>query len=237
MPDDPPTDASSLTYSTYLRLRAEVLSGRLQPNHKLKVQEFSEQLDVSQGVVREALSRLAAERLVVATPQRGFRVAPVSAEEVRDLTQARIEIERICLRRSITRGDLAWEAGIVSALHQLNRTPANPAELDKGWIAAHTQFHDSLVRACDSIWLLRLREQLGVQGERYRWINVRMSGESRDLREEHREIADTAISRDIERTCELMEHHLRLTETLTLRSLEAETRGAQDLARAGLGVA
>lgn len=216
-----PADTTSLTYSTYRRLRAEVLSGRQQPGHKLKIQELSEKLEVSQGVIREALSRLAAERLVVATPQRGFRVTAVTAEEVRDLTVARVEVELVCLRRSIARGDVAWEAGIVSALHQLNRTPSNPEKLDEGWIDAHTQFHDSLVRACDSIWLLRMREQIVVQGERYRWINVRMSHEGRDLREEHREIADMAISRNVERTCELMEHHLRLTETLTLRSLGA----------------
>lgn len=221
-PLDPPADATSLTYSTYRRLRAEVLSGRQKPGHKLKIQELSEQLEVSQGVIREALSRLAAERLVVASPQRGFRVTPVTADEVRDLTVARVEVELVCLRRSIARGDVAWEAGVVSALHQLNRTPSNPADLDEGWIDAHTQFHDSLVRACDSTWLLRVREQLVVQGERYRWINVRMSDESRDLREEHREIADMAISRNVERTCELVEHHLRHTETLTLRSLGAD---------------
>ncbi|MGF6507718.1 FCD domain-containing protein [Paraburkholderia sp. 32] len=63
---------------------------------------------------------------------------------------------------------------------------------------------------------------LFVQGERYRWINARMSEASRDLRGEHQEIAEAAISRDVERTCELMEHHLRLSETLTLRSLPAE---------------
>ena len=220
-PYAPTADATSLTYSTYRRLRAEVLSGRQPPGQKLKIQELSKQLEVSQGVIREALSRLAAERLVVASPQRGFRVTPITAEEVRDLTVARVEVELVCLRRSIARGDVAWEAGIVSALHQLNRTPTNHAELDEGWIEAHTQFHDSLVRACDSSWLLRVREQLVVQGERYRWINVRMSDQSRDLRDEHRKIADMVIGRNVKKACELMEHHLRLTETLTLRSLAA----------------
>src|SRR2546427_11482141 len=96
-----PLDAGSLTVSTYRRLRADVLTGRLRPSEKLKVHELAQLLEVSPGVVREALSRLASERLVIATPQRGFRVAPISAEDVHDLTEARIEIEMACLRRSM----------------------------------------------------------------------------------------------------------------------------------------
>jgi DNA-binding GntR family transcriptional regulator len=215
-------DATSLTYSTYRRLRADVLTGRLPHGKKLKIQELSEYMGVGPGVVREALSRLTSESLVVAMPQRGFRVAPITAEDVRDLTEARIEIELVCLRRSITKGDVTWEAGIVAALHQLNRTPSDAADLSEPWTDAHAQFHDSLVRACDSKWLLRVREQLFIQGERYRRINLRMSDANRDLRDEHREIAEAAIRREVERTCDLMEKHIRLTETLTLRSLAVE---------------
>jgi len=219
-------DSTSLTFSTYRRLRADILMGRVPAGEKLKIHEFAESLGVSLGVIREALSRLAAENIVVASPQRGFRVAPITAADVRDLTQARIEIEMICLRRSMERGDVAWEAGIVAALHQLNRTP-HAGELTEAWADAHAQFHDSLVRACDSKWLLHVREQLFVQAERYRWINVRMSAAARDLPDEHREIADAVIGRNIEQTCRLMEHHLRLTETLTLQSLAAASPRAE----------
>jgi DNA-binding GntR family transcriptional regulator len=215
--------STSLTYTTYCRLRAEVLSGRLSQGAKLKIGELAEKLGVGAGVVREALSRLTAESLVVATPQRGFSVAPITAEDVRDLTEARVEIELACLRRSIALGDVSWESGIVAALHKLNRTPNEPSEADlsEPWTSAHAQFHCALVQACDSKWLLRVREQLSIQGERYRWINVRMSESDRDLRSEHREIAEAAIHRDVATTCKLMEHHLRLTEKLTLRLLAA----------------
>src|SRR5271157_1164652 len=49
------------------------------------------------GAVREALSRLSAEGLVIAESQKGYRVAPLSADELLDLTEARVEIERIAL--------------------------------------------------------------------------------------------------------------------------------------------
>ena len=49
-------------------------------------------------------SRLSAEGLVVAEPQRGFKVAPVSLEDLADLTKARIEIETLCITNSIEAG-------------------------------------------------------------------------------------------------------------------------------------
>jgi len=212
---------SSLTYATYRRLRTDILTGRLSPGEKLKINDLAEAIGVSSGLVREALSRLTSENIVIATPQRGFRVAPITADDVKDLTRARIEIEMVCLRRSLAAGDVAWEAKIVGALHELIRTPESPSELNENWAEAHARFHEALVGACDSKWLLHVREQLFVQAERYRWINVRMSAATRHLGDEHRQIADAAIQRDVDRTCGLMEHHLRLTETLTLQSLAA----------------
>jgi DNA-binding GntR family transcriptional regulator len=218
-------DAGSLTLSTYQKLRGDVLSGSLAASEKLKIHDLAGQLGVSPGVVREALSRLASERLVIATPQRGFRVAPVSAEDVHDLTEARIDIEMACLRRSIARGDLAWEAGIVAATHRLNRTPHDVNEAAEEWARAHATFHASLVAACDSSWLLAMREQLYYQAERYRIINIRISGPARDLPEEHEKIANAVLKRDLDGAGALLTEHLRLTETLTLKSISAQADG------------
>ena len=50
-------------------------------------------------MVREAVTRLASEDLVVAAPQRGFSVRPISIAHFRDLTWVRIQIETMALRR------------------------------------------------------------------------------------------------------------------------------------------
>lgn len=57
------------------------------------------------GAVREALSRLSSECLVIAEPQRGFRAAPISEEDLVQLLEARKEIERLCLHRAMGCGD------------------------------------------------------------------------------------------------------------------------------------
>ena len=215
------SDSTSRTVSAYQHVRSDILAGRLEPDRKLRIQELAASLDVSPSVVREALSRLSAESLVIAEPQRGFRVSPINAEDVRDLTQVRIDIELKCLRRAMSEGDVSWEAGIVAANHALMRTPYDLNDIGDDWTAAHAKFHFALVAACDSPWLLRIREQLFVQGERYRRINIRMSDDSRDLRAEHARLADAVLSRDMKLASERMTEHLRLTEILTLQSLSS----------------
>ena len=113
----------SLTEGAYESLRADLLACRFAPGEKLNINDLSQQLKVSLGAVREALSRLTAEELGVLEAHRGFRAAPVSVAELHDLTSTRIELESLCLARAIAKGDVEWEAGIVAAFHRLSRTP------------------------------------------------------------------------------------------------------------------
>jgi DNA-binding GntR family transcriptional regulator len=215
-------DDKSLTVSAYRSIRSDILAGRLEPGRKLRIQELVDRLEVSPSVVREALSRLSAETLVVAEPQRGFRVSPINAEDVSDLTDVRVDIEMKCLRQAIKNGDLAWEEEIVAANHALGRTPYQAHEISDEWSEAHARFHVALVAACNSPWLLRIREQLFAQAERYRRINIRTSSSNRDVVEEHAKIANAVLNRDIDLAMELMTAHLRATEIHTLESLRSQ---------------
>src|SRR5215813_14549467 len=113
----------NLTQGAYEALRADLLACRIAPGSRLKIQDLCQQHEVSLGAIREALSRLTSDGLVVAEPQRGFRAAPISPEDLRDLTMVRIEIDTLCLRQAVARGDVDWEARLVAAYHRLSRTP------------------------------------------------------------------------------------------------------------------
>jgi len=211
---------SSLTQGVYERLRADLLACRLRPGTRLNINELCQDLSVSLSAVREALSRLTSEELVVAEPQRGFRAAPISADELRDLTGVRIQIEGMCLERAIAVGDVGWESQLVAAFHRLSRTPEREpgdlARMNEGWSAAHAAYHEALVGACDSPWLLRLRRLLYAQSERYRRLSVPLSEIARDLDREHRDIMEAALARDAGRAKALMAAHLELTTRVLL---------------------
>lgn len=232
----------SLTEAAYLALRADILACRLAPGEKIKINDICASQGVSLGAIREALSRLTAEGLVVAETQRGFNVAPVSQDDLIDLTSTRIELELACLKRAIELGDVEWETGIVAAYHRLSRTPerveGDPMVVSEDWASAHKEFHAALVAACGSPWRLRLRAILYDQSERYRRLSVPAVPHERDLDTEHRGLMEAALARDIASVGALMCDHLTTTTNrvlpLSMPVAQAKTPRGQALrARAG----
>ncbi len=222
------------TQGAYEALRAELLSCRILPGRRLKIQELCTRFSVSLGAIREALSRLTSEGLVVAEPQRGFRAAPISAADLEDLTLARVEIETLCLRRAITVGDVNWEAGLVAASHRLSRTPErvedDPARSNDDWAEAHAAFHLALVAGCDSPWLLRLRSQLYDQSERYRRLSVPLARTTRNVGDEHQSILQATLARDADRAATLLAAHLQATTKILLSATSYDDmQGAEEM--------
>jgi DNA-binding GntR family transcriptional regulator len=231
----------SQTEGVYEQLRAGLLVWRYLPNQKLKISELCTEVHGSLGAVREALSRLLAEGMVVCESYKGYYVAPVSASDLVSLTSARIEVEKLCLASSLANGDFEWEGRLVALLHQLTRqSPVGEAtDAVDEWSRLHTAFHDALVSACDNPWLLRMHRTLHEQSERYRRLvrklNAELTGMSRerverDTETEHAELLKAALARDIDHTSDLMAAHLTRTTNYLLAGLR--TSGVAGLAEA-----
>jgi len=232
-----PTNARSLTSLAYERLREDILRGRLAPSQRLRIQALSEGYGIGATAIREALSRLTTDGLVEAEDQRGFTVAPVTREDLVDLTQTRSEIEQMALRLAVARGDVEWESQVLSSFHRLSRAETQPLTPDvvAAWSAAHRQFHDTLVAGCGSPWTLRLCRLLYDQTERYRNLSAQPARQrKRDVGKEHRQIMEAAMARDADALCRLIDAHFRETTRLILDAGFADggTAGSRKAARA-----
>lgn len=223
-PDREPGSARSQATFAYEAIRGDIVAGLHAPDKKLKILDLATELGVSPGAVREALSRLVPEQLVVSRDQRGFAVAPLSIADLEDLTDLRCEVEAIALRRSVERGDVEWETGLVAAAHRLRVTPilaAGKTRVNPDWVAAHAGFHTALVSACGSNRLLALHAQLYEQSERYRGMTAQIEPD-RDVEAEHREIVDLALSRDTEALVDSIVKHIRTTTDLIVAGARRE---------------
>ncbi|RDD70314.1 GntR family transcriptional regulator [Paracoccus versutus] len=216
----PKITGQSMASVAYDQIRADILGGRFLSEEKVKISDLVKELGFSLGAVREALSRLSSEGLVVAETNKGYRIAKITESELADLTQTRVMIESECLANAIRNGDLKWETNIVAAEFELSRLPlhdpANPERSNPAWNAAHKRFHEALVAACDSPWLLRLREMLFVQAERYRAATLPYERQSRDLEGEHRALAQATIARDAPAATQLLRDHLNKTRQILM---------------------
>ncbi|MFB9126081.1 FCD domain-containing protein [Paraburkholderia dipogonis] len=216
-----PTTTRSLTTLTFERLREDILSGRLRPDERLRIQALSDRYDAGATAIREALSRLVTEGLVDSEDQRGFTVASVSRDELIDLTETRIQLEQMALRLAMERGDVEWETRVLSSLHRLSRIglPMSPEE-HVVWSQAHRQFHEALISGCRSNWTMRLCGLLYDKSERYRNLAaVRTTRErTREATDEHTRLMEMAMARDADGACELIAQHFRETTSTVLAS-------------------
>lgn len=196
-------------------LRDDILSGKLAPLTKLRIAMLKKRYEIGASPLREALSRLVSENLVISVDRRGFMVSPMSLADFRDLTNLRKLLEKEALRLSFELGDESWEAKFLAAYHQLARVQervdaANPASVAE-WEVYNRRYHDALVSACGSDWLLRTRESIYLCAARYRRMCLSIRHIPRDVQKEHRMIRDAALERDIEKASLLIDEHLERT--------------------------
>lgn len=218
----PAPDAPSRTLieRAYTHLREDIVSGRLPPDEKLRVEHLKDRYGVGAGTLREAITRLASDALVVTEGQRGFRVAPIAVADLRDLTRLRIHIEIDALRLSLRHGDADWRARLQSAYAELSRLeqPLQAGHAES-WEAMNTRFHEALLSGHDSPWTLRLLRTLARQSERYRRYAISLPESRRDVHAEHREIYDSAMNGNELRAALALEAHIRTTAELVARAL------------------
>ena len=206
----------TIAESTYHRLRQDILWGQFAPGLPLRSDKLRARYGVGVSPLREALTRLVSERLVTSVGQRGFRVALLTAYDVEDTMATRIVIEGEALKRSIERGDVAWETAVVGAFHALSRhpIPKAPGPSTEVWAVHHRRFHMALLSACGSRWQMELAELLFDQAERHRMLRVKFAPTERlkrDTVREHKQIFEAALSRDIKAAQRALEKHYLTT--------------------------
>lgn len=215
-----------LVEQAFTRLRRDVLKGEFAAEAKLKIEDLQEAYGFSSSPLREALSRLAQEGLIRADERRGFRVAPLSLDDLADITRMRLMLDLPALRESIQLGDDVWEGTVVAAFHRLERVESRlgdgPVILDDGWSELHRGFHLSLLAACASerqrLWSASLFDQ----AERYRRYSGRYRRAARRKSNEHRRLMDATLRRDADTACAMLEEHILSTQ----RNVEAAMQTA-----------
>jgi DNA-binding GntR family transcriptional regulator len=225
-PQDDGPQTATLTKSVYEQLRTDVLSGKLRPGEKLGAEALRNRFSTGSSPVREALNRLLSEGFVALEEQKGFRVAPVSRQELSELVTARGWIDGAAVSESVRRFDPGWEEKLVLALHRLAKTSRRQSEHVRNpeWEARHKAFHIALVGGCGSRWIIRISEQLFDAAERYRLLAADFVSERNELAE-HRAIVDACFERNAEKAIDLLKAHYGQTFEVIVNSIAAPKHG------------
>jgi DNA-binding GntR family transcriptional regulator len=180
----------------YRVLRAAILDGTVPPGGQLRERDIATDLGISRSPLREALTRLEEEGLIVKFPFRGAFVVEVSAREVAEIASIRLLVEPYA-------GELALETlrgperprltQTVEELRQATDKNDIPASID-----AHLQFHrlfydfsgHGVLRGLWDGWETKLRLYLAVDHRSYSDLH--------DIAVEHERLAAVALEGDMD---------------------------------------
>ena len=135
-------------------IRRAVVTGALRPGEKLREVALAASLDVSRATLREALNLLVQDGLLVQEPYRGFSVARLDPDDLRDIARTRVPLDRLAVRDIAADATGARRALLVEAWERFDRDALDADPLVQH--EAHVAFHHGLWAASENSMLLRL---------------------------------------------------------------------------------
>ncbi|MBG6144925.1 FCD domain-containing protein [Roseibium album] len=207
--------------STYQKIKRDIIFGELRPGAKLKLDSLKQRYATSPSTLRETLSRLASEGFVEAPEQRGFRVTPVSNEDLIEIGNLRVLLECHALTLSIENGDTDWEGNLVAAHHKLHLMEQKMLSGDESekeaWKRYDWEFHLAMIEACNNRNLLSLHAIMYDKYLRYQMLVLTYRGE--EAVEEHRVMFEAALARDTKAATTMLERHISSGVAHTLAAM------------------
>jgi DNA-binding GntR family transcriptional regulator len=193
----------------YGALRREILSCAIPPGAEIRDAEIAERFAVSRSPVRDALLRLEAEGLVVISPRKGYRTAPISIADARDLFEFRAVLEPACA------ASVASEAGDevlrgLDRFRSMSGFAAGAEDAEPSFVQYNREFHLAIARLCTNRRIRDATIDLIEQFDRLVTVSISSNeaGGQRDaLIKEHCEIIDALQARDGRRAGRILSRH------------------------------
>ena len=211
--------------NAYERIKHNIIFGVHLPAEKLKLESLKQQYGASVSTLRETLSRLGSDGFVVEEEQRGFHVAPVSAEDLTEISELRILLECTALKTSIANGGTEWEGDIVAAHHKLSlmeeRMLAGDSSQKETWKHYDWEFHKAMITACNSKNLLQLHARIFEKYLRYQMLVLTFRG--KEAAGEHKSMLRAALNRNAVQAEKILRQHITNGIRHSLAMLKKDT--------------
>lgn len=197
----------SLRHRVSDEIRKAIFSGSLKPGDRLREQDISNQMQISRGPIREALTLLEREGLLVTYPYKETVVADLSSDELAEiLLPIRLTLESFGLKRTLpelTAENFRFLEDVVQGME----VAADDQDLNS-LVDHDITFHRFFIKQSNFPTVLSLWETIDM---RIRLHFVSHGQEYRDLHEipkEHKELLEAYQSRDLDHALKALRHHI-----------------------------
>ncbi|KAA9159046.1 GntR family transcriptional regulator [Amycolatopsis acidicola] len=205
---------ASLADTVYERLREEIMHGQIADGSRLNQVDLAARYGVSRIPIREALRRLQAESLVIATPYHPYVVRNVTADQVLELVDIRAVLEDLALAKRKELGP-----GTVAELRRINREMASGPG-GEAFLALDRQFH-TLIAGPDSMVVGMIND---VRDKVHKYVSNMVDAKPgrTAATQEHEKIISALEAQDMDFARRLMREHVMQSRLFIMNRLAVE---------------
>ncbi|MBN2293984.1 MAG: GntR family transcriptional regulator [Pirellulales bacterium] len=227
--------ATTLSERAYDFIRAKLAKGALAPGDRLSPAKLATEIGISLNPIREALSRLHSEGLVIHEPHRGAFVREPSRQELLDSFSVRKALEceaGVEAAGRITEAELKQLRKLAGQLkdvaEQMGRSRQVEEFLDayRRWTPIDLAFHKTMLSAAKNPTLTKVVEDVNAMGQSigyFAWEPVSLRNRAAfamEAYQAHQEIYETLRRHDRKMAHRAVANHMRLARTCALTRFE-----------------
>lgn len=164
------TRQTVLRQHVYEQIKHDIITCKLAPGEPVSEHQFVDRFEVSKTPIREALTSLVQDGLVEYTPNRGFRVTPISVADIQDIFEARIFFEAELFRLAVKKisdkeiDDLEKQSWVEG--------DARNVEYAETFLESNRKFHMALAACAGNRRLLWYYEALMNEAQRLFYMDI-----------------------------------------------------------------
>lgn len=190
----------------YARLRREVIRCEMPPGVEVSEAQLAERYGLGKAAARAALMRLVQDGLAAVHPRRGYQIAPVTIQDIREIFQLRGLLEPMAVRLAVPHVD-AGRLRKLDAVCARGYEPGNRRS-EELFLRANRDFHLELIRACGNERLVRLLSDVIDQMERLFHLGLGRSVHGVELREQHSRLLAAVTARNEDEAATVAAEHI-----------------------------
>ena len=208
----------TLADTAYANLRSRITSLEIPPGSGFTEGQIARELGLSKTPVREALTRLRFEGLVLVDQKVGYRASAVTIKDAREFFALRTLLEGEAARLAATQAVDEEQLRTLDELCSSSYSPVDAPSVDR-FLAANTRFHIMIGRAGGNERLTGMLEVMLVQMERLFRIGLLLSSRAEEIVHEHRDLVKAIMAGDAELARQVAVAQVHASQRMVLDAL------------------
>lgn len=204
----------------YEQLRKTILAGKMKPGERIVEKEYADKLNISRTPVREALRKLEMEGFVEYIPRKGVIVKEFTLKDIIEIYEIRKSLECLAVKNVIKNIKEDYIDNLKDIVEQMDILEAQGDY--EGVFNICNDFHQTILSASEMPRLMNMISTLQEYLERFRRVTMSKDSRRHSAIQEHKEILEAIIDRDVKRAEKLTSEHIEKSRKVFLAEFKVD---------------